>query len=135
MSAYARIRVPPERAFRPPANDALVSYVADTRRRAGDNGGNCARFLVGGVPTPPLPAGRDSRRMPEGLEVHRAVAASAGEIFAVLGDSQGHVAINSSGMLMEASWDIVAKVGEYRRRAHGPGSAQRLSPRALRHHR
>ncbi len=53
--------------------------------------------------------GCDNRRMPERLEVQRAVAASAGEIFAVLTDPQGHVAIDSSGMLMEASGDIVAR--------------------------
>jgi hypothetical protein len=50
--------------------------------------------------------------MPERLEVQRTVAASAGEIFAVLTDPRGHVAIDSSGMLMEASGDIVAKVGD-----------------------
>ena len=33
-----------------------------------------------------------------------------GEIFAVLTDSRGHVAIDSSGMLMQASGDIVTKV-------------------------
>ena len=57
-------------------------------------------------------AGCDNRRMPERLEVQRAVAASAGEIFAVLTDPRGHVAIDSSGMLMGASGDIVAKVGD-----------------------
>ena len=50
--------------------------------------------------------------MPERLEVQRAVAASAGEIFAVLTDPRGQVAIDSSGMSMEASGDIVAKVGD-----------------------
>src|ERR1700730_14257929 len=50
--------------------------------------------------------------MAERLEVHRAVAASAGEIFAVLSDPRGHVAIDSSGMLMEATGDIVAKAGD-----------------------
>ena len=50
--------------------------------------------------------------MPERLEVQRAVAASAGEIFAVLKDPRGHVAIDSSGMLMGASGDIVAKAGD-----------------------
>jgi len=50
--------------------------------------------------------------MPERLEVQRAVAASAGEIFAVLKDPRGHVAIDSSGMLMEASGDIAAKAGD-----------------------
>ena len=50
--------------------------------------------------------------MPERLEVRRAVAASAGEIFAVLTDPRGHVAIDSSGMLMAASGGIVAKAGD-----------------------
>ena len=50
--------------------------------------------------------------MTERLEVQRAVAAPADEIFAVLSDPRGHVAIDSSGMLMEASGSIVAKVGD-----------------------
>jgi polyketide cyclase/dehydrase/lipid transport protein len=50
--------------------------------------------------------------MLERLEVQRAVAASASEIFAVLTDPQGHVAIDSSGMLMAADGDIVATVGD-----------------------
>jgi hypothetical protein len=54
----------------------------------------------------------DNRPMPERLEVQRAVAASAGEIFAVLTDPRGHVAIDSSGMLMAASGDTVTKAGD-----------------------
>jgi hypothetical protein len=50
--------------------------------------------------------------MPERMEVQRAVAASPGEIFAVLSDPRGHVAIDSSGMLMSASGDPVAKAGD-----------------------
>ena len=50
--------------------------------------------------------------MPEQLEVRRAVAASPAEIFAVLSDPQGHVAIDSSGMLMAASGDVVTRVGD-----------------------
>src|SRR6202042_1192508 len=50
--------------------------------------------------------------MAERLEVQRAVAASAQEIFAVLTDPRGHVAIDSSGMLMEASGDAVTKAGD-----------------------
>jgi hypothetical protein len=50
--------------------------------------------------------------MTERLEVQRAVAASPGEVFAVLCDPRGHVAIDSSGMLMEASGEMVAKVGD-----------------------
>jgi hypothetical protein len=50
--------------------------------------------------------------MAERLELQRAVAASAGEIFAVLTDPRGHMAIDSSGMLMEASGEVVAKAGD-----------------------
>jgi hypothetical protein len=50
--------------------------------------------------------------MPERLEVQRAVPAPAGEIFALLTDPRGHVAIDSSGMLMEASGDQVGQVGD-----------------------
>src|SRR5579872_972536 len=50
--------------------------------------------------------------MAERFEVQRAVAASPGEIFAVLSDPRGHVAIDSSGMLMAASGDVVTKAGD-----------------------
>jgi hypothetical protein len=50
--------------------------------------------------------------MVERLEVQRAVAAPPSEIFAVLSDPRGHVAIDSSGMLMEASGEVVAKKGD-----------------------
>lgn len=50
--------------------------------------------------------------MPEQLEVQRAVAAPPAEIFAVLSDPRGHVAIDSSGMLMSASGDVVTKAGD-----------------------
>jgi hypothetical protein len=48
----------------------------------------------------------------ERLEVQRAIAAAPEAIFAVLTDPRGHVAIDSSGMLMEASGDIVTKAGD-----------------------
>jgi hypothetical protein len=50
--------------------------------------------------------------MPERIEVQRAVAASPGEIFAVLTDPRGHVAVDSSGMLMAASGDVVTRAGD-----------------------
>jgi hypothetical protein len=50
--------------------------------------------------------------MMERLEVQRAVAATPAEIFGVLGDPQGHVAIDSSGMLMSASGKAVGAVGD-----------------------
>jgi hypothetical protein len=54
----------------------------------------------------------DNHRMPERLAVQRAVAASPDAIFALLRDPQGHVSIDSSGMLMEASGDVVSKTGD-----------------------
>jgi hypothetical protein len=50
--------------------------------------------------------------VPEQVEVQRAVAASPAEIFALLCDPRGHVAIDSSGMLMAASGDIITKAGD-----------------------
>ncbi|HEX9042754.1 MAG TPA: SRPBCC family protein [Trebonia sp.] len=50
--------------------------------------------------------------MPERLEVQRAIAAAPAAVFAVLTDPRGHVAIDSSGMLMEASGNVVAKAGD-----------------------
>ena len=46
------------------------------------------------------------------FEVSRQVAASPGEIFAVLCDPRGHVAIDSSGMLQSADGDPVRRVGD-----------------------
>jgi hypothetical protein len=65
------------------------------------------------------PAG--SRRIPERamiavmaerLEVERAIAADPAAIFGVLTDPHGHVAIDSSGMLMDATGDPVRSVGD-----------------------
>jgi hypothetical protein len=50
--------------------------------------------------------------MTERLEVQRAVPATAGEIFALLTDPRGHVAIDSSGMLMAASGKPVSQAGD-----------------------
>jgi hypothetical protein len=46
------------------------------------------------------------------IEVQRTIAASAREIFRVLADPQGHVDIDSSGMLMAATGDPVTAVGD-----------------------
>lgn len=50
--------------------------------------------------------------MSERLEVQRAIAAEPAAIFGVLTDPHGHVAIDSSGMLMDASGERVAAVGD-----------------------
>lgn len=43
--------------------------------------------------------------MTERMEVQRTIAAPAADIFAVLCDPQGHVAIDASGMLQESEED------------------------------
>jgi hypothetical protein len=48
----------------------------------------------------------------ERMEVQRAIAAAPEAIFRVLCDPQGHVAIDSSGMLMAASGEPVSSVGD-----------------------
>jgi hypothetical protein len=48
----------------------------------------------------------------ERLEVQRAIAAEPTTIFGVLTDPHGHVVIDSSGMLMDATGDPVASVGD-----------------------
>jgi hypothetical protein len=48
----------------------------------------------------------------ERIEVQRTVPADATTIFDVLRDPQGHVAIDSSGMLQDASGDPVNAVGD-----------------------
>jgi Polyketide cyclase / dehydrase and lipid transport len=48
----------------------------------------------------------------ERIEVQRAIAAEPAAVFAVLCDPQGHVAIDSSGMLMAASGDRAGAVGD-----------------------
>ena len=50
--------------------------------------------------------------MPERFEAEREIAASAGDVFRVLCDPSGHVAIDSSGMLMSADGDPVKAVGD-----------------------
>ena len=47
-------------------------------------------------------------------------------IFAVLRDPQGHVAIDSSGMLMDATGEPATRGRRHVRRPHGPRGAERL---------
>jgi len=48
----------------------------------------------------------------ERLEVQRTIAAEPAAIFRVLCDPQGHVTIDSSGMLMDATGETVTAVGD-----------------------
>ena len=48
----------------------------------------------------------------ERIEVTRTIPADAARIFAVLADPQGHVAIDASGMLMDADGEPVTAVGD-----------------------
>ncbi len=48
----------------------------------------------------------------ERIEVQRMIAADAAAIFRVLCDPQGHVAIDSAGMLMDATGDLVTGAGD-----------------------
>src|SRR6202035_922769 len=50
--------------------------------------------------------------MTDRIEVQRIIAAPPSEIFAVLCDPQGHVAIDSSGMLQDADGEPAKAVGE-----------------------
>ncbi|MCV7399289.1 SRPBCC family protein [Mycobacterium fragae] len=50
--------------------------------------------------------------MTERIDVSRRIAAPAADIFAVLCDPHGHVAIDSSGMLQDAEGQPVAGVGD-----------------------
>jgi hypothetical protein len=54
----------------------------------------------------------DADRKPPRIEVTRRIDASPGEIFAVLRDPRGHVDIDASGMLMDATGDPVGAVGD-----------------------
>ena len=48
----------------------------------------------------------------ERLEVLRVIPAEPSRVFALLSDPHGHVAIDSSGMLMDATGEPVTKVGD-----------------------
>jgi hypothetical protein len=50
--------------------------------------------------------------MTERIEVQRTIAAPSADIFAVLCDPQGHVAIDATGMLQDADGDPVGAVGD-----------------------
>jgi hypothetical protein len=54
----------------------------------------------------------DARVTDERIEVQRTIPSEPARIFAVLADPQGHVDIDSTGMLMDASGDPVGAVGD-----------------------
>ncbi len=58
------------------------------------------------TPADPSPAPTDR------LEVTRRLPASPAEVFAVLCDPQGHVAIDASGMLQDAEGEVVTAAGD-----------------------
>ena len=49
---------------------------------------------------------------PERIEVQRTIPAEPAEVFSVVSDPKGHVAIDASGMLMDASGDRPTAVGD-----------------------
>jgi hypothetical protein len=54
----------------------------------------------------------DSERATTRFEVQRTIKAAPAAIFAILADPQGHVAIDSSGMLIDATGAPVGAVGD-----------------------
>ncbi|HEX4539516.1 MAG TPA: hypothetical protein VH112_04660 [Acidimicrobiales bacterium] len=50
--------------------------------------------------------------MTERIEVQRAIASEPAPIFRILSDPQGHVTIDSAGMLMGATGELVSAVGD-----------------------
>ena len=54
----------------------------------------------------------DIEQKPTRIEVSRLIAAPPGEVFAVLRDPRGHVDIDASGMLMDATGEPVGAVGD-----------------------
>ena len=50
--------------------------------------------------------------MTKRIEVQRTIAAPAADVFAVLCDPQGHVAIDASGMLQDADGESVSAAGD-----------------------
>jgi hypothetical protein len=59
-----------------------------------------------------MPTWQDARMTTERFEVQRPIPADAATIFAVLCDPMGHVAIDSSGMLMDATGEPATGVDD-----------------------
>jgi Polyketide cyclase / dehydrase and lipid transport len=54
----------------------------------------------------------DAGQKPMRIEVSRRITASPSEVFAILRDPHGHVDIDASGMLMDATGEPVSAVGD-----------------------
>src|SRR5205807_2594100 len=96
----------PMALLRPPARRARGSCGAIARRRLPPRDGGSDHL-------------RSNRRVytmegmtTERFEVERLIEADPAAIFAVLRDPQGHVAIDSSGMLMSADGELAGAVGD-----------------------
>jgi hypothetical protein len=70
------------------------------------------RVACGRPVEPAVEPWQDAEMTSERLEVQRPVAADPVTIFRLLCDPKGHVAIDSSGMLMDATGDPVTAVGD-----------------------
>lgn len=83
---------------------------------AGDDEGGeapCFAHLLDEAAHPFADGGwQDAPMTTERIEVPRTIPADAATIFEVLCDPQGHVSIDSSGMLMDATGDPVSAVGD-----------------------
>src|SRR5690606_1956799 len=91
--------------------DAAAGHQPSRWRRP-DRGSTDAASDPGLITASPSPSCHHAAMAAERIEVHRPIAAEPGAIFGVLSDPQGHVAIDSSGMLMSATGDPVAGVGD-----------------------
>ena len=125
----AGVRRRRRRRHRPPGPHAVTAAGGPGARRArpADPGGvrrGRAGPVARGLRRIPGRCRADGGRMPvmttERIEVPRLIAADAADIFRLLCDPQGHVAIDSSGMLMSAEGEPVSAVGDTLPRAHGP---------------
>src|ERR1700749_2075466 len=54
----------------------------------------------------------EAGQQPMRIEVSRVIAATPGEVFAVLRDPRGHVDIDASGMLMDTTGEPLRAVGD-----------------------